>query len=99
MKPAGLQKSGLPSKRRLSKPSAGCASRTCQPSNLATGGILMLSSAVLTIGPPCGRGANESLLTPCCQQLGAQPVCDDFTHDVRQRLAGERRNRHPAHAL
>src|ERR1700722_14096654 len=49
MKPAGLQKSVLPSKPTFSQPSHGRASSSRQPSSLADGGAGISSSTVFTI--------------------------------------------------
>ena len=49
-KPAGFKNSSLPTKPTLSQPSAGRASRRCQPSNFAAGGSVIWSSAVLITG-------------------------------------------------
>ena len=49
-KPAGLQKSRLPSKPIRIQPSFGRASSRCQPSSLEDGGAVRLSRAVLIMG-------------------------------------------------
>ena len=71
-KPAGLQKSRLPSKPMRIQPSFGRASSTCQPSNLEDGGVGILSSAVAIMGTSVRLPSKAGLLPAWCQQAAAR---------------------------
>src|ERR1044072_9222419 len=68
MKPAGLQKSGLPSKPMRIQPSPRHASSRRRPSSLDDGGGVKLSKAVAHMGPSVRLLPKAVLLPTWCQQ-------------------------------
>src|ERR1700710_238953 len=100
-KPAGLQKSFLPSKPIRTQPSFGRASIRCQPSSFDDGGAVKLSRAVAIMGTSVRFLPRPALLPAWCQHGASEtkPVRDRLAHHVGQRFTGQRRDRYKAHAL